>query len=77
MVLDFKETQILNVCDNLRDNVLPDIGVLIEDLGKFDLKKKLKFQYFLIGFRAANRTVVKLCDRETLIKEREQKILVI
>ena len=32
--VEFKETQILNVCDNLRDNVLPDIGVLIEDLGK-------------------------------------------
>lgn len=45
------------MCDNLRDNVLPELGVLIEDL--------------------ADRTVVKLCDKETLLKEREQKLLVI
>ena len=51
-----KQTSILQMCDNLRDNVLPDLGVLIEDL--------------------ADRTVVKLCDRETLLKEREQKLLV-
>ena len=51
-----KATALLQLCDDLRDNVLPDLGVLIEDL--------------------ADRTVVKLCDRETLMKEREQKLLV-
>lgn len=51
-----KASGILKICDELRDNVLPDLGVLIEDL--------------------ADKTVVKLCDRETLIKEREQKLLV-
>lgn len=49
-----KQTPILNMCDNLRDNVLPDLGVLMEDL--------------------ADRTVVKLCDRETILREREQKL---
>ena len=29
-----KAIEILNLCDNLRDNVLPDLGVLIEDLSK-------------------------------------------
>lgn len=52
-----KATEILKLCDDLRDNVLPDLGVLIEDL--------------------ADRTVVKLCDKETLIKEREQKLLML
>jgi cysteinyl-tRNA synthetase len=52
-----KEFDILKICDNLRDNVLPDLGVLIEDL--------------------SDRTVVKLCDKETLIKEREQKQLAV
>lgn len=50
-----KASGILKICDELRDNVLPDLGVLIEDL--------------------ADKTVVKLCDRDTLIKEREQKLL--
>jgi cysteinyl-tRNA synthetase len=50
-----KAIEILNLCDNLRDNVLPDLGVLIEDL--------------------SDRTVVKLCDKETIIKEREQKLV--
>ena len=47
---------VLKLCDDLRDNVLPELGVLIEDL--------------------ADRTVVKMCDRETLLKEKEQKLLV-
>lgn len=50
-----KTTPILKLCDELRDNVLPNLGVLIEDL--------------------TDRTVVKLCDRETLLKEKEQKLL--
>lgn len=50
-----KATKLLQMCDDLRDNVLPDLGVLIEDL--------------------TDRTVVKMCDRETLMKEREQKLL--
>ncbi len=51
-----KATGVLRLCDELRDTVLPELGVLIEDL--------------------ADRTVVKLCDRETLLREREQKLLV-
>jgi cysteinyl-tRNA synthetase len=46
----------LQQCDNLRDNVLPDLGVLMED--------------------QAGRTVIKLCDRETLMEEKKQKLLV-
>ena len=29
-----KAIEILSLCDNLRDNVLPDLGVLLEDLSK-------------------------------------------
>ena len=29
---DKKAFEILSLCDNLRDNVLPDLGVLLEDL---------------------------------------------
>lgn len=50
-----KQIEILKLCDKLRDDVLPDLGVLIEDL--------------------SDRTVVKLCDRESLLKEKEQKRL--
>lgn len=49
----FKETGILDMCDKLRDEVLPKLGVGIEDL--------------------ADRTIVKLSDPETLLKEKEAK----
>ena len=29
-----KAIEILTLCDNLRDNVLPELGVLLEDLSK-------------------------------------------
>ena len=32
----FLETSILNLCDKLRDVVLPELGVLMEDLGNFN-----------------------------------------
>ena len=51
------ETAILKLTDDLRDNVLPELGVRLED-------------------RTNERTIVKLCDKETLLKEREQKQLV-
>ena len=52
----FLETEILQQCDNLRDNILPDLGVLMED--------------------QSGRTVIKLCDREQLMEEKKQKLLV-
>ncbi|KAJ8024001.1 Cysteine--tRNA ligase, cytoplasmic [Holothuria leucospilota] len=47
-----KATEILQMCDDLRDNVLPELGVRLED-------------------REGEKSVVKLVDRETLLKERE------
>jgi cysteinyl-tRNA synthetase len=53
----FEEIPILKVCDDLRDLILPELGVRLED-------------------RNNERTIVKLCDKETLLKEREQKLMV-
>ncbi|EYC18025.1 hypothetical protein Y032_0028g1640 [Ancylostoma ceylanicum] len=50
---DNKIIAILEECDRLRDDVLPELGVRLED--------------------RAQETVVKLCDREILLREREQK----
>ncbi|PIO67849.1 putative cysteine--tRNA ligase [Teladorsagia circumcincta] len=50
---DNKVTAILEECDRLRDDVLPELGVRLED--------------------RTQETVVKLCDRDILLKEREQK----
>ncbi|VDM55334.1 unnamed protein product [Angiostrongylus costaricensis] len=53
---DKKTVDILEECDRLRDDILPELGVKLED--------KL------------NCTIVKLCDRETLLQEREQKLAI-
>jgi cysteinyl-tRNA synthetase len=60
VILDLSnlETAILKLTDELRDDVLPELGVRFED-------------------RNNERTIVKLCDKETLLKEREQKKMVI
>ncbi|KAK6746929.1 hypothetical protein RB195_000275 [Necator americanus] len=50
---DNKITAILEECDRLRDDVLPELGVRLED--------------------RTQETVVKLCDKEILLREREQK----
>ncbi|KHJ83066.1 hypothetical protein OESDEN_17238, partial [Oesophagostomum dentatum] len=50
---DNKIVAILEECDRLRDDVLPELGVRLED--------------------RAQETVVKLCDRDILLREREQK----
>uniref|UniRef100_A0A4W3IEV2 Cysteine--tRNA ligase, cytoplasmic n=1 Tax=Callorhinchus milii TaxID=7868 RepID=A0A4W3IEV2_CALMI len=47
-------SEVLRVCDSLRDDVLPELGVRLED-------------------HEGLPTVVKLVDRETLLKEREEK----
>uniref|UniRef100_H3B5Y6 Cysteine--tRNA ligase, cytoplasmic n=1 Tax=Latimeria chalumnae TaxID=7897 RepID=H3B5Y6_LATCH len=49
-----KVTEVLQLCDALRDDVLPEHGVRLED-------------------HEGLPTVVKLVDRETLLKEREEK----
>jgi cysteinyl-tRNA synthetase len=53
----FKEISLLKICDDLRDRILPELGVRLED-------------------RKNERTIIKLCDKETLLKEREQKLMV-
>ncbi|VDO64750.1 unnamed protein product [Haemonchus placei] len=50
---DNKVISILEECDRLRDDVLPELGVRLED--------------------RTQETVVKLCDRDILLREREQK----
>ncbi|KAJ8249094.1 hypothetical protein GJAV_G00231110 [Gymnothorax javanicus] len=49
-----KVTEVLQLCDALRDDILPDLGVRLED-------------------HEGLPTVVKLVNRETLLKEREEK----
>ncbi|MCJ8747277.1 hypothetical protein PDJAM_G00151540 [Pangasius djambal] len=49
-----KVTEVLQLCDTVRDDILPELGVRLED-------------------HEGLRTVVKLVDRETLLKEREEK----
>ncbi|XP_033121269.1 cysteine--tRNA ligase, cytoplasmic-like [Anneissia japonica] len=50
-----KATDILKLCDGLRDDVLPELGVRLED-------------------REGDAAVIKLDDRETLLKEREMAL---
>ncbi|XP_060715064.1 cysteine--tRNA ligase, cytoplasmic isoform X2 [Tachysurus vachellii] len=49
-----KVTEVLQMCDTVRDDILPELGVRLED-------------------HEGLRTAVKLVDRETLLKEREEK----
>nr|XP_023397583.1 cysteine--tRNA ligase, cytoplasmic isoform X2 [Loxodonta africana] len=49
-----KVPEVLQLCDALRDDILPELGVRLED-------------------HEGLPTVVKLVDRETLLKEREEK----
>ena len=48
---------VLQVCDTLRDDVLPNMGVRLED-------------------KEGKLPVIKLVDRDTLMKEREEKLKV-
>jgi len=50
-----KEREILELCDSVRDDVLPNLGVRLED-------------------KEGQSAVIKLVDREILMKEREEKI---
>ncbi|KAL4225668.1 hypothetical protein ACF0H5_016357 [Mactra antiquata] len=51
-----KVTSVLKICDGLRDDVLPNLGVRLED-------------------KEGQPPVIKLVDKETLLREREEKIL--
>lgn len=48
---------VLKLCDAVRDDILPDLGVRLEDI-------------------EGHPPVIKLVDREVLMKEREEKIQV-
>jgi cysteinyl-tRNA synthetase len=48
-------TDILKLCDEVRDDVLPNLGVRLED-------------------HEGQDTVIKLVDRETLLRERQEKL---
>ena len=47
--------EILSLSDDLRDNVLPELGVRLED-------------------REGDRALVKLEDKETLLREKQEKL---
>lgn len=71
-----KATNILRICDNLRDDVLPNIGVRLEDQEGMinflnSISKSSIHQHFFC-FQDGT-TAVKLVDKETLLKEREEK----
>ncbi|XP_062845826.1 cysteine--tRNA ligase, cytoplasmic isoform X1 [Trichomycterus rosablanca] len=51
---EHKVTEVLQLCDAVRDDILPELGVRLED-------------------HEGLRTVVKLVDKETLLKEKEEK----
>ena len=53
----FAALPILQLCDDVRDNILPNLGVRLEDL-------------------EGQPSVIKLVDRDTLLKEREEKLKV-
>ncbi len=42
-----KAKEILTLCDNLRDNVLPELGVLLEDLSKTILFLEILYISFI------------------------------
>ena len=48
---------ILQLCDDVRDNILPNLGVRLED-------------------HEGQPSVIKLVDRDTLLKERQEKLKV-
>jgi cysteinyl-tRNA synthetase len=54
--INIKATNILTECDNLRNNVLPELGVRLED-------------------KENEATVIKLVDKNELLREREEKKL--
>jgi len=54
-----KNNELLSICDELRDNILPNLGVRLEDYDVGD---------------GTTRTRLKLVDKETLLKEREDKL---
>jgi cysteinyl-tRNA synthetase len=56
---ELKNNELLSICDELRDDILPNLGVRLED---YDIGDGM------------TRTRLKLVDRETLLKEREEKL---
>lgn len=74
-----KASAILTECDKLRDDVLPNVGVRLEDIEgnflnrlTFCSNNFFKFKFIWIYFLGRS-SAVKLVDREILLKEREMK----
>lgn len=78
-------TELLQLCDVVRDDTLPELGVRLEDhegngTETFILCPRVVFTPQLGQISRVGRsvfpglpTVVKLVDKETLLKEREEK----
>ena len=57
IIFSYSVPAVLQQCDSIRDEVLPNLGVRLED-------------------HEGQPPVIKLVDRETLLKEREEKLRV-
>ena len=53
-----KNVPLLQLCDQFRDDILPELGVKLEDL------------------EGEDQSSIKLADRETLLREKQEKIKV-
>ncbi|KPM06744.1 cysteine-tRNA ligase, cytoplasmic-like protein [Sarcoptes scabiei] len=56
---NFKNKQLFELCDRIRDDILPELGVRMEDFTTADNQQQWR---------------LKLIDRETLMKEREKRL---
>ncbi|CAG2120101.1 unnamed protein product, partial [Medioppia subpectinata] len=59
--MDLKDKELLRICDELRDEILPEVGVRLEDYE---------------SVAGVTKTRLKLVDRQTLMKEREERLKV-
>ncbi|KAA8579341.1 hypothetical protein FQN60_010700 [Etheostoma spectabile] len=67
-----KVTELLHMCDVVRDDTLPELGVRLED--HEDVKARVdRWSLYESDCVPGLPTVVKLVDKETLLKEREEK----
>lgn len=56
---DLRATELLSLCDRLRDDVLPEMGIRLEDRGA--------------GGDGAPQSVIKFVDRAVLLRERDER----
>ena len=78
IAISVKNKEILTLCDQVRNDVLPELGVRLEDkCKKKDNLRIIRSIWFLLVLLLAgsNTAVIKFCDPEVLRREREQAAL--